>query len=137
MRMAVGAFARGQVHGPDVHVVVAIGRVPRRRPGEQGVEVREQQRLVFVDDDGRRGVQALDVDEPAWMPASAASASIRCRQVDELHRALGRDADPGVVADCRGHECLHGPSSCRAPADSTGGVRKYRPNSRVGVVTRR
>ena len=109
---------------------MAIGRVPRRRPGEQGVEVREQQRLVFVDDDGRRGVQALDVDEAGVDACLGGQRLDPGRQVDELHRAPGRDADPGVVADCRGHECLHGPCPPRrAPADSAGGVRKDRPDS--------
>ena len=44
------------------------------------------------------------------------------RQVDELNRLAGRDADPAVVADWRGHECLHGASSCCQPADLAGGT---------------
>jgi hypothetical protein len=111
--------------------------VPRRDQVEQRREVPEQQRLVLVDDDGGGGVQALDVDEAGDDAGVSRQRRNAIRQVDELLRALGVDADPAW------RQMAAGASVCMGglPPRATGrcGRRRGRgsPGSPPAVFTRR
>src|SRR5687768_8108370 len=82
MRMTVRALTRQQ--GADVGVVVAIGRMPWRRPRQQLFEVHEQQRLWFVDDDRGGGVERLDVHHAGPNAGGGGELFYLDRQIDEL-----------------------------------------------------
>ena len=75
------------------HIVVPIAGVARRGVLEQGREVGQQQRLVLVDDDGRRGVEGLDVDEAKANAGLGDKRLETIGQVDELGGTFGRDPD--------------------------------------------
>ncbi len=61
--MTVDALVGRQVYRAGGHIVMPVAGVAWRKVLEERREVGMQQRLEFVDDDGGRGVEGLDVDE--------------------------------------------------------------------------
>jgi hypothetical protein len=103
----VGALVRRHVHGADRQVVVTIRPAARGRPGQQRLEVGQQQRFVLVDDDGGGGVSGVDVDQTGVDGGAGHQGLEAIGQVDEHRRAVGGDADAVVAADGGGCECVH------------------------------
>ena len=81
---------------------MAVTPVFRRSRLERRLEVRKQQRLVLVDDYGRRGVQRLDVDDADAYRGLGDDSLQAVGQIDEFRGLPGRDLKPGVAAGgCR------------------------------------
>jgi hypothetical protein len=105
--MAIWSLAREEVDRAEVDVIVLIRSMPRRRALEQRRKVIKQQRFVFVDDNRRRRMQALDVDQ-ARLDGSLGNKRfyLPC-QIDELGRVLSGNSDSRVPVGRTGCECLH------------------------------
>ena len=103
MGVPVDAFVRRDVHGPDARFVVTIRRIGGRSLVEHRFEVREQQRLVLVDDDRGCGVKSLDVDETDENFSCGDEGVETIGDVDELGGTCRGDADERVPPDWHGN----------------------------------
>jgi hypothetical protein len=61
--MPVGTVPENAICGAKADIVVTVVAGLGCNPLEQCRHVAEQQRVVFVDDDGGRGVESLNIDE--------------------------------------------------------------------------
>ena len=93
MRVPVRSLLRGQVHRADGRIVVTVSAVARRSALEQGLEVRQQQRFMFVDHHGGCGVKRLHVDDARSERRVGGQALKAVGQVDELGRMAGREGE--------------------------------------------
>src|SRR5262245_48919349 len=96
--MTVTPLSVGHIHGTRGRVVVTVSGIAWYGRLENGLEVGQQQWLMFVDDDSCRRVKRLD-DENAEADARVGDKSLEfVRQVDEIGRVPGRDTNAGVTA---------------------------------------
>ena len=111
--MTVGPLAVGHVHRASSRVIVPVSAIAWRGGLEKPLEVGQQQRLVLVDDDGRRRVKRLDVED-AKADARVGDEPLEAvGQVDELGRMSGRETDSGVAAGRNGPPSRYRASACQ------------------------
>ena len=84
MGVTVWAAPLGHVHRANGRVIVPVSAVARHGGLEQRLEIGQQQRLVLVDDDGRRRVKGLDVEEARADARGGDQPVESLGQVDEL-----------------------------------------------------
>jgi len=106
MRVPVGALAGRDVDGANTHIIVGVVQPDGSGALEHGGEIAEQQRLVFVHDNGGGGMQGLDVHASGQNPCRSDDVLNAIGEVDELGRTVGGDLQRRMSAG-GWLECVH------------------------------
>jgi hypothetical protein len=108
MGMTVRWLAEHAVDRAQRDVVVTVNSICRRHSFQQLGHVRQEQRLVLIDDDSDRRVQRLDVQQPRPDAGLRHERLKIGSKVDELRGVFGLDAEPRVARDRIRGSGVHG-----------------------------
>ena len=108
MGVAIRWLAEHAIGRAQRDVVVTVNGIHGRQAFQQPGHVRQEERVVLVDDDSGRRVQRLDVEQPRLYGGRRYEGFKIGREVDELRGVFGIDADSRVATGLTLGNGLHG-----------------------------